>query len=124
MNEKKQTSENSDVASTSKSKSAIWQDERFAHLVSDPRFRNIHKSTKTTKIDKRFKSMFDDDKFKVKYSVDKYGRRVNKTTTEDLEKYYDLSSDDDGEEQRKEEAHLFKDGKIWKKINLNYCIKL
>lgn len=90
----------------------IWKDPRFAHLVSDPRFRNIHKSTKTVKIDKRFKSMFDDDKFKVKYTVDKYGRRVNKTSTDDLEKYYDLSSDEEheAEEQRKEEQEISKDG--------------
>lgn len=90
----------------------IWKDPRFAHLVSDPRFRNIHKSTKTVKIDKRFKSMFEDDKFKVKYSVDKYGRHVNKTSTDDLEKYYDLSSDEENEveEQRKEEQEILKDG--------------
>lgn len=83
----KQKGNKPENASTSTSKDGIWQDSRFAHLVSDPRFRNIHKSTKTTKIDNRFKSMFNDDKFKVKYSVDKYGRRVNKTSTDDLEKY-------------------------------------
>lgn len=91
----------------------IFKDPRFAHLVKDPRFKNIHKSTKTIKIDKRFKSMFNDEKFKVKYTVDKYGRRVNKTSTEDLEKYYDLSSEDENdvlEEQRKEEAELIKEG--------------
>lgn len=88
----------------------IWKDPRFAHLVSDPRFKNIHKSTKSIKIDKRFKSMFHDDKFKVTYSVDKYGRRVNKTSKDDLEKYYELSSDEDeDEEKRKEETELLKD---------------
>lgn len=110
--QEKQKNQKTENASASTSENGIWQDPRFAHLVSDPRFRNIHKSTKTTKIDNRFKSMFNDDKFKVKYSVDKYGRRVNKTSTDDLEKYYDLSSDDDDveEEQRNEEAHLLKDG--------------
>lgn len=88
----------------------IWNDPRFSHLVSDPRFKNIHKSTKTIKIDKRFKSMFSDDKFNVKYTVDKYGRRVNKSSTDDLEKYYDLSSEDEDEEKRKEEAELVKEG--------------
>lgn len=88
----------------------ILNDPRFAHLVSDPRFKNIHKSTKSVKIDNRFKSMFKDDQFKVKYTSDKYGRRVNKTSTEDLEKYYHLSSDEDEvEEKRKEEAELVKE---------------
>lgn len=109
MNEKSQKSSKSDGASTSDGKDGIWKDERFAHLVSDPRFRNIHKSTKTVKIDKRFKGMFEDEKFKVKYTVDKYGRRVNKTSTDDLEKYYDVDSDEDDEEKRKEEAELFKE---------------
>lgn len=99
----------SEPPSSSNGKDGIWKDPRFAKLVSDPRFRNIHKSTKTVKIDKRFKSMFEDDKFKVKYTVDKYGRRVNKTSTDDLEKYYDIDSDEDEEEQRKEEAELFKE---------------
>lgn len=107
----KQKGHKPENASASMNNTGIWQDPRFAHLVSDPRFRNIHKSTKTIKIDHRFKSMFNDEKFKVKYSVDKYGRRVNKTSTEDLEKYYDLSSgEDDDEEQRKEEHQLLKDG--------------
>lgn len=93
--------------------SEIFKDQRFAHLVADPRFKNIYKSTKSVKIDKRFKSMFQDDKFKVKYTIDKYGRRVNKSSTDDLEKYYELSSDDDedlAEEQRKEEQQLVADG--------------
>lgn len=85
----------------------IWKDPRFAHLVSDPRFKNIHKSTKSVKIDSRFKSMFNDEKFKLKYTVDKYGRKVNKTSNDDLEKYYELSSEEDeGEEKRKEEEQL------------------
>lgn len=88
----------------------IWKDPRFAHLVSDPRFKNIHKTTKSVKIDNRFKSMFNDDKFKLKYSVDKYGRRVNKTSTDDLEKYYELSSEEDEEvEKQKEEEELIKE---------------
>lgn len=84
---------------------AILKDPRFEHLVSDPRFRNIHKSTQKIKIDKRFESMFKDDKFKVKYTVDKYGRKVNKSSSEDLKKYYDLSSsasEAEDEEVRKE----------------------
>lgn len=93
--------------------SDIFNDKRFAHLVSDPRFKNIHKSTKSVKIDKRFESMFNDDKFKVKYTIDKYGRRVNKSSADDLAKYYELSSGDEedlDEERRKEENQLVKDG--------------
>lgn len=91
----------------------IWKDQRFAHLVSDPRFKHIHKSTKKVKIDKRFESMFKDDKFKLKFTVDKYGRRQSKSKTgsEDLKKYYDLSSDDDDveAEQKREEEEIAKD---------------
>ncbi|XP_037024608.1 ESF1 homolog [Bradysia coprophila] len=91
----------------------IWQDQRFAHLVSDPRFKHIHKSTKKVKIDKRFESMFKDDKFKLKYTVDKYGRRQSKSKTgsEDLKKYYDLSSDEEDveAEQKREEEEIAKD---------------
>ncbi|KAG5334439.1 ESF1 protein, partial [Acromyrmex charruanus] len=39
--------------------------------------------------------MFEDEKFTVKYTIDKRGRPVNQTTTEDLRKYYDLSSSED-----------------------------
>lgn len=111
MKEKKpKASASSDGLPSAPQDDGIWKDPRFAHLVSDPRFKNIHKSTKSIKIDKRFKSMFSDDKFKVKYSVDKYGRRVNKTSNDDLEKYYELSSDEDeDEEKRKEEKELLKE---------------
>ncbi|XP_004524898.1 ESF1 homolog [Ceratitis capitata] len=81
-------------SSAATGESAIWQDERFQHLVSDPRFRGIPKVQRKVKIDKRFQSMFTDDKFKVKYTVDKYGRRVNKSNAEDLRKYYELNSSD------------------------------
>lgn len=87
----------------------IWKDARFAHLVKDPRFKNIHKSTKKVKIDNRFKSMFSDEKFTVKYTSDKYGRPVNKSTSEDLRKYYDLSSENEEEEQKKEAEAISKD---------------
>lgn len=76
-------------------KKEIWSDPRFSHLVSDPRFKNLPKSERKVKIDKRFESMFNDKKFKVKYTVDKYGRKVSKTSSEDLKKYYDMSSSDD-----------------------------
>ncbi|KAJ6623026.1 ESF1 like [Pseudolycoriella hygida] len=97
----------------SNNKDGIWKDQRFAHLVNDPRFKHIHKSTKKVKIDKRFESMFKDEKFKLKFTVDKYGRRQSKSKTgsEDLKKYYDLSSDEEDveTEQKKEEEEIAKD---------------
>ncbi|RZC41771.1 NUC153 domain containing protein [Asbolus verrucosus] len=68
------------------------EDKRFAHVTTDPKFRHIPKGARKVKIDKRFKSMFKDKKFKVKYTVDKRGRPVNHTSTEDLKRYYELSS--------------------------------
>nr|XP_012233213.1 PREDICTED: ESF1 homolog [Linepithema humile] len=50
------------------------------------------------KIDHRFKDMFKDKKFTVKYTIDKRGRPINQTTTEDLRKYYDLSSSEEEDE--------------------------
>lgn len=87
----------------------IWKDSRFAHLVSDPRFKNITKATKSIKIDKRFQSMFKDDKFNVNYTVDKYGRPSKKSSGSDLKKYYDLSSENEEEEQAKEKEAISKD---------------
>nr|CAI5861907.1 unnamed protein product [Callosobruchus analis] len=69
------------------------EDPRFAHIKNDPKFRHIPKKTQKVKIDKRFQSMFNDKKFKVKYTVDKRGRPVNHSSTEDLKRYYDLSSE-------------------------------
>lgn len=98
-----------DVANNADDK--IWKDSRFAHLVSDPRFKGISKSTRAVKIDKRFQSMFKDEKFSVKYTVDKRGRPTKKSTSDDLKKYYELSSDDEdvAAEQRKELEAISKD---------------
>ncbi|KYN00396.1 PREDICTED: ESF1 homolog [Cyphomyrmex costatus] len=71
------------------------KDPRFAHIAKDPKFRRIPKAKRTVKIDDRFKGMFKDKKFIMKYTVDKRGRPVNQTITEDLRKYYDLSSSED-----------------------------
>ncbi|KYN17254.1 PREDICTED: ESF1 homolog [Trachymyrmex cornetzi] len=73
----------------------MLKDARFAHVVRDPKFRRIPKAERKVKIDRRFKGMFKDEKFTVKYTIDKRGRPVNQTTTEDLRKYYDLSSSED-----------------------------
>lgn len=73
----------------------MLKDPRFAHVAKDPKFRRIPKAERKVKIDHRFKDMFQDKKFTVKYTVDKRGRPLNQTTTEDLRKYYDLSSSED-----------------------------
>lgn len=73
----------------------MLKDARFAHIARDPKFRRIPKAERKVKIDHRFKGMFKDEKFTVKYTIDKRGRPINRTTTEDLRKYYDLSSSED-----------------------------
>ncbi|XP_011875572.1 PREDICTED: ESF1 homolog [Vollenhovia emeryi] len=73
----------------------MLKDARFAHIARDPKFSRIPKAERKVKIDRRFKCMFEDEKFVVKYTIDKRGRPVNRTTTEDLRKYYDLSSSED-----------------------------
>ncbi|GLV37118.1 uncharacterized protein CBL_02052 [Carabus blaptoides fortunei] len=71
------------------------KDERFKHITTDPKFRRIPKAERKVKIDKRFQSMFKDDKFKLKYTIDKRGRPFNHTSSEDLKRYYDLSSEEE-----------------------------
>ncbi|CAL1676964.1 unnamed protein product [Lasius platythorax] len=73
----------------------MLKDARFAHIAKDPKFRRIPKAERKVKIDHRFKDMFQDKKFTVKYTIDKRGRPINQTTTENLRKYYDLSSSED-----------------------------
>lgn len=85
------------------SSTGIWKDPRFSHLVTNPRFKNLPKSMKKIKIDNRFESMFKDDKFKIKYTVDKYGRPSNKSSSDDLKKYYDMSSSDEDEKDIEDE---------------------
>lgn len=80
----------------------IWSDPRFANLVNDPRFKSLPKSHKKVKIDKRFQPMFENEKFKLKYSVDKRGRKINTTSSEDLKKYYDLSTENEESDEEEE----------------------
>lgn len=79
------------------------KDSRFAHIANDPRFKTIPRAQRQVKIDKRFQAMFKDKRFKMKYTVDKRGRPMSRTSNEDLERFYALSSgssdsedDDDG----------------------------
>ncbi|XP_017767473.1 PREDICTED: ESF1 homolog [Eufriesea mexicana] len=82
--------------------SDLLNDKRFAHIARDPKFKRIPKAERKVKIDKRFKSMFNDKKFTVQYTIDKRGRPVNQTSSENLRKYYDLSSSEDEDEKEHE----------------------
>jgi len=75
-------------------------DERFVHFKWDPRFRRIQTREKQPKIDSRFQSMFTEEKFQLQYSVDKTGKRVSKSSNDFLQKYYELSSDEDDTEEQ------------------------
>jgi len=91
----------------------VMKDERFKHIAKDPRFKRIPQSQRKVKIDKRFQSMFEDKRFKVKYTVDKRGRPINKTSSEDLQKFYQLTSSSDEEESDTDEET---DSKALKKV--------
>ncbi|CAG0898289.1 unnamed protein product [Darwinula stevensoni] len=71
------------------------EDERFRHIRTDPRFRPLPKNERKVKIDKRFQAMFKDQHFKVKCQVDKRGRPLQLENTEDLRRFYHLSSSDE-----------------------------
>ena len=84
----------------------LLKDDRFAHIARDPKFKRIPKAERKVKIDKRFQGMFKDKRFAVKYTVDKRGRPVNQTSSENLRKYYDLSSsEEEGEEEEEEDEN-------------------
>lgn len=93
----------------------LLKDARFAHIAKDPKFRHIPKTERKVKIDKRFQGMFKDKKFTVTYTTDKRGRPVNQTTTENLRKYYDLSSNEEEEESDGNTSVLSETKKIKKK---------
>lgn len=86
-------------------------DPRFKHIPSDPKFRRIPKKERKVKIDARFSSMLTDKKFAQKYSYDKRGRPLQQTSTENLKKFYDLSSDDDDAESAVESESETKSSK-------------
>lgn len=71
-------------------------DQRFSAIQRDPRFRLMSKRERKVKIDKRFTKMFTDRNFKLKYTVDKRGRPVDLTSSDHLQRYYELSSSEHG----------------------------
>uniref|UniRef100_A0A182VQL8 Uncharacterized protein n=1 Tax=Anopheles minimus TaxID=112268 RepID=A0A182VQL8_9DIPT len=82
--------------------SKMWDDDRFAHLINNPRYHGIPKAKKKVKIDNRFKAMFDDERFNQKASMDKYGRKIKKSDSDVLRKFYQLESDEEQSEQEAE----------------------
>ncbi|XP_053681352.1 ESF1 homolog [Anopheles nili] len=82
---------------------AMWDDDRFAHLINNPRYHGMPKAKKTVKIDSRFKAMFDDERFSQKASMDKYGRKIKKSDTDMLRKFYHLDSEEEDEEAAQRE---------------------
>lgn len=87
----------------------LLRDDRFAHIARDPKFKRIPKAERKVKIDERFQGMFKDKRFAVKYTVDKRGRPVNQTSSENLRKYYDMSSsEEEGEEEEEDEKEKSK----------------
>ncbi|CAH1262673.1 ESF1 [Branchiostoma lanceolatum] len=92
----------------------LKKDSRFAHIPKDPRFRTVPNHERKVKVDKRFQGMFNDKRFKVKYQVDKRGRPINRTSKEDLRKFYEMSSTD-SEEDSEEDVRTGKSKRTEKK---------
>lgn len=75
-------------------------DDRFKHLASDPRFKTLRRNQRKVEIDDRFKSMFTDDKFALKYKQNKRGWRQNKTSADDLKRFYSIEDKPKGKDDK------------------------
>lgn len=100
---------------------ALLNDTRFAFMAKDPKFKRIPKAERKVKIDKRFQGMFNDKKFSVQYTIDKRGRPISQTSSENLKKYYDLSSSEEEEEEDEEKEE--EEEKDEKEINKDTFLK-
>ncbi|CAH3149192.1 unnamed protein product [Porites evermanni] len=78
------------------------EDPRFTRVAQDPRFKKISRKERKLKIDGRFEKMFTDKSFTTKYFVDKRGSRVEKTSKEDLHRFYEMSDESDKEDEDEE----------------------
>ncbi|KAK2909251.1 hypothetical protein Q8A67_005088 [Cirrhinus molitorella] len=85
------------------SKNTEGGDDRFSKVRKDPRFWEMPTRERKVKIDSRFKSMFHDKRFNLKYTVDKRGRPVNKTSSDDLKRFYNISDSEDSDEEEENE---------------------
>lgn len=94
----------------------VTKDKRFSHIANDPRFKTIPRSQRRVKIDKRFESMFKDKRFKLKYTVDKRGRPISRTSNEDLNNYYELSSGDSDSEDEEADDDEASSKSVLKKV--------
>ena len=79
------------------------EDARFAHLKKDPRFKKVGKDKRKVKIDNRFKHMFTAPEFSSVDFLDKRGRKEKQVTKEKLEKFYEMSSEEESEGEGSEE---------------------
>ena len=72
-------------------------DPRFSSALSDPKFRRMESREQRVLVDDRFAAMFTDERFVSTSTCDKRGRLLPKRTeaTEQLHKYYQLSSSSD-----------------------------
>lgn len=84
--------------------STILSDPRFAHVAKDPKLRHVPKQQRKIKLDNRFSGVFTDDRFYETSTMDPRGKKGNFSTKEDLQKFYDLSSEDDTSDEEDEEA--------------------
>ena len=80
------------------------EDARFAHLKKDPRFKKVGKDKRKVKIDNRFKHMFTAPEFSSVDFMDKRGRKEKQVTKEKLEKFYEMSSEEDSETEENQES--------------------
>uniref|UniRef100_A0A1I7XJS6 NUC153 domain-containing protein n=1 Tax=Heterorhabditis bacteriophora TaxID=37862 RepID=A0A1I7XJS6_HETBA len=69
-------------------------DDRFKHLTSDPKFSQLSNINKKVVIGKRFAAALTDARFSSRARVDKRGRRMKKTTGNDLIDLYDIEGNE------------------------------
>lgn len=71
-------------------------DKRFEKVASDPRFRQIKKDKNKVILDERFVKILDEkSEFGTNIVIDKYGRKLEKSGVEELQRYYRLNEKKD-----------------------------
>jgi hypothetical protein len=86
-----------------KSNSQSKKDDRFSKISTDPKFKEIPKKIKKVEIkDSRFSSMFTNKSFNEGLEFDIYGRKMDKSKSnnkKELERYYTIENVEDEPEQ-------------------------